>query len=257
MDSAALLALFDEQLRCLDGVQVGAVVRESGPAGNWIIRADVTPETVDAVIAEQQAYFAGRGQLEWKHYGYDTPADLPERLVRAGFVAEPTETVLVGEATSLADAPMPDGVELVPIDDEAGFAAIVEVQEKVWGQGWRSLGRGLAAEHAKDPSAIALFRAVAGGESVSTAWIRFHQGTDFASLWGGSTVPEWRGRGIYRALVARRAALAVERGFRYLQVDASDDSRPILERLGFVPLTSTTPYVWDGSAAVDGGAEQA
>jgi hypothetical protein len=27
-------------------------------------------------------------------------------------------------------------------------------------------------------------------------------------------------------------------------VDASDDSRPILERLGFVAVTTTTPYVW-------------
>ena len=40
------------------------------------------------------------------------------------------------------------------------------------------------------------------------------------------------------------ATIARERGIRYLQVDASDDSRPILERLGFLALTTTTPYVW-------------
>ncbi len=45
--------------------------------------------------------------------------------------------------------------------------------------------------------------------------------------------------------MARRAEAATERGVRYLQVDASDDSRPILERLGFVAVTTTTPYVWD------------
>jgi hypothetical protein len=27
-------------------------------------------------------------------------------------------------------------------------------------------------------------------------------------------------------------------------VDASDESRPILERLGFVAVTTTTPFVW-------------
>jgi hypothetical protein len=27
-------------------------------------------------------------------------------------------------------------------------------------------------------------------------------------------------------------------------VDASSDSRPILERLGFIAVTTTTPYVW-------------
>jgi hypothetical protein len=36
----------------------------------------------------------------------------------------------------------------------------------------------------------------------------------------------------------------VARGYRYLQVDASPQSRPILERLGFTSLALTTPYVW-------------
>ena len=71
----------------------------------------------------------------------------------------------------------------------------------------------------------------------------------FATLQGGATLPEWRSRGVYRALVARRAVLAAERGCEYLQVDASDDSRPILERLGFVadrdddavPLVAASP----------------
>ncbi len=51
-------------------------------------------------------------------------------------------------------------------------------------------------------------------------------------------------RGIYRALVAERAQRARQRGFRYLQVDASDESRPILERLGFIAVTTTTPFTW-------------
>jgi hypothetical protein len=36
----------------------------------------------------------------------------------------------------------------------------------------------------------------------------------------------------------------LELGYRYLQVDASDDSSPILQRLGFVAVTTTTPYVF-------------
>ena len=73
-----------------------------------------------------------------------------------------------------------------------------------------------------------------------------HAGTDFASLWGGGTLPEWRGRGIFRALVARRAALAAARGYRCLQVDALPTSEPILARLGFVRLATTTPYTHPG-----------
>ena len=37
---------------------------------------------------------------------------------------------------------------------------------------------------------------------------------------------------------------AVARGIEYLFVDASDDSRPILERLGLRAVTTTTPFVW-------------
>ena len=55
---------------------------------------------------------------------------------------------------------------------------------------------------------------------------------------------QWRRRGIYRALVAARARLAEARGFSLMQVDASDDSRPILERLGLIAVTTTTPYVY-------------
>jgi GNAT superfamily N-acetyltransferase len=79
--------------------------------------------------------------------------------------------------------------------------------------------------------------------------MRFPSDTEFVTFWGGATLPAWRGRGIYRALVAHRAQLAAERGRRYIEVDASDDSRPILERLGFVAVTTTTPYVWSPPAA--------
>jgi GNAT superfamily N-acetyltransferase len=89
-----------------------------------------------------------------------------------------------------------------------------------------------------------VFVVAAGDLVVSAAWIRFQRGTSFATLWGGATLPGWRGRGSYRALVAHRARLAAERGFELLEVDASDESRPILERLGFAAVTTTTPFIW-------------
>lgn len=58
---------------------------------------------------------------------------------------------------------------------------------------------------------------------------------------GGGTLPEYRGRGVFRALVSHRAVLARDRGFRYLQVDALPASRPILERMGFHAMAGTTP----------------
>ena len=78
---------------------------------------------------------------------------------------------------------------------------------------------------------------------MSAAWLAPMPGTRVAGLWGGSTLAAYRGRGIYRALVAARAQRALDLGYSFLQVDASDDSRPILERLGLQVIGGTQPYV--------------
>ena len=84
----------------------------------------------------------------------------------------------------------------------------------------------------------------AQGPAVSAAWVRFHPGTGFASLWGGGTLPQWRRQGLYSALLVHRAQLAKDRGYEFLRVDASEDSRPILQKLGLHAVTRTTPYQW-------------
>ena len=50
---------------------------------------------------------------------------------------------------------------------------------------------------------------------------------------GGSVLPEARGRGAYRTLVAERWRATEARGLRALVTSANDQSRPILERVGF------------------------
>jgi GNAT superfamily N-acetyltransferase len=128
--------------------------------------------------------------------------------------------------------------------DRADLERIGSLEAAVWGSGETRHADMLEQELAADPDGIAIFVAEAEGVVVSAGWVRFPSATDFATFWGGSTLPAWRKRGIYRALVHRRAQLATERGRRYLEVDASDDSRPILERLGFQAVTQTRPYVW-------------
>ena len=269
-DPAALLRLYDDQLRLdvpdrePEGVGVerdGPVVRITGfGPGGWVMYRDLgglEGEELDELIARQVRYFAERSMpFEWKYRGHDLPADLPERLLAAGFVPEEPETLLVAPVDRLAlDAAPPPGVVIREVEDEADYDRIAALEAAVWGEatsdGWIE---GLAAEQRADPEGVRVFLAVAGDLAVSAGWIRFPSGTDFGTLWGGSTREEWRGRGIYRALVARRATLAAERGRRYLQVDASDDSRPILERLGFVAVGTTTPYVWTPPATESGKA---
>jgi GNAT superfamily N-acetyltransferase len=152
--------------------------------------------------------------------------------------------VLAGLARDLAaDAPaLPQGVTIGQVTEETDIRRIAALESEVWGEDWSWLADDLLGRMRRGQTTV--FAAEAGGRILSAAWLMLKPGTEFGGLWGGSTLSPWRGRGLYRALVARRAALAAELGVRYLQVDASDDSRPILERLGLVPVTTTTPYVW-------------
>jgi len=122
---------------------------------------------------------------------------------------------------------------------------LIDVHERVFGIDHSQLRQSLLTQLRDSPEVTGMVVAMAGDEPVCSARIEFLPGTEFAGMWGGGTLPAWRGRGIYRALVAYRARLAAARGYRYLQVDALPDSRPILERLGFVRLARTTPYLWE------------
>ncbi|WP_104103324.1 GNAT family N-acetyltransferase [Cryobacterium sp. M96] len=209
-----------------------------------------TGAALDALIAEHRDFFAARGEaFEWKTRGHDLPADLPDRLLAAGFVAEELETVVVAETERLNVVPvLPVGVTIRQVDTRADFERIAALHSQVWDEDYAWLADQLEAGVRDAPGDVLVFVAeaggVRGGELVSSCRLEFTRGTDFAGLWGGSTLAAWRGRGIYRALVAYRARLAHQRGVRYLQVDASDDSKPILLRLGFQAITTTTPWVW-------------
>jgi len=104
----------------------------------------------------------------------------------------------------------------------------------------------VAAQLDRRPATVTAVFAVASGRSIAGGRVELPADGEFAGLWGGGTVVARRGRGVFRALVAYRARLAAAGGFRYLHVDASAESRPILRRLGFVELATTTPFVHPG-----------
>ncbi|QIQ02035.1 GNAT family N-acetyltransferase [Streptomyces liangshanensis] len=225
----------------------GGVVRQSGGPHDWngVLWSDLDEESAPAAVAAQVAHFTALGrEFEWKHYSHDRPATLPALLLAAGFVAEPAEALMVGEAAALtAPVELPEGVRLVPVTDAAGVELMASVHEQAFGSDGGWLRQRLLAQLTGTPDEVVAVVAMAGDVPVSAARMDLPPGKEFAGLWGGGTTEAWRGKGVYRALVAYRARIAAARGYPYLQVDASDDSRPILHRLGFVQLSITTPYV--------------
>jgi len=252
-----LLDAHDEQVRGTIATRLptgwvpewdGPLLRVTTPMRGFGFARDLealSVDDLDALIGRTRDFFAQRGEsVEWKTYGHDR-ADLTERLSPAGFEPEGDETVVIGRAADLAaTSGVIDGVSIRATTDPADLGRIAEMESEVWGQDWSWLADDLANRITSAPDNIDIFVAEAEGRVVSAAWLVSMPGTEFNALWGGSTLAAWRRRGIYRALVARRAQVAVERGVKYLLVDASDDSSPILQRLGMHQVATTTPGVW-------------
>lgn len=205
-------------------------------------------ETVVALVEGAVSHFRGRRRIasvEWKTRGHDRAPGLHDALVAHGFVPEETESIMIGEAALLAqDVAVPDGVEIRRARTDDDVMAAGRMQGIVFDDSqWRSRAEDMV-RRLHDDGSIELWMAVAGDEVISAGRLEPVEGTAFAGLWGGATLPAWRGRGIYRALTAERARSALAGGKLYLQSDSTEFSRPILERSGFVKVSTTTPYVW-------------
>jgi GNAT superfamily N-acetyltransferase len=259
MTEEDLLQLFDRQMRAEARPEPGTeidvdpetrTVRQVAADGGWngVLWSGLDAGTADAAIAAQVAFFTARGVgFEWKHYSHDQPADLAGRLRAAGFVPEDPETLMVAEIRDLValSPDLPAGLQLRPVSTEADADLVAEVHDAAFGGGGDRIRHRVLARLRDDPETVWTWLAMAGDTPVCAARMEVHEGTTFASLWGGGTIEAWRGKGVYRALVAHRAALAAELGCTLMQVDASSQSRPILERLGFAALSVTTPYEYE------------
>lgn len=202
---------------------------------------------LDGIIAGLVADTAARGdQLSWKVYDHDTPASLKERLLAAGFIADEPEALMV---LDMQDAPesffSASSLDIRHMDRLEDLEAIRQIEESVWNENQDAVIDNLRRSLQENPDLVSIYAGYDSGQPAACAWTYFHPGTQFASFWGGSTLPASRGRGFYTALLAARAAEARQRGFRYLTVDASPMSQPILEKHGFLCLTFSADYNWE------------
>jgi GNAT superfamily N-acetyltransferase len=254
MDIEQIRARYDqEQRRDLDiaGMRrevVPAVVRYVGLWDNSsvVLYSHLDETNADAVIADQLAHFATLGhEFEWKVFSHDPPPDLPDRLRAHGFHPEEPEVVMVLDVANPPDALLqPSTLDIRRLTDPDGLGDVAALEEAVWAddRGW--IIRQLSAELREDATALSIYVGYADGGPVSAGWIRLDPRGQWAALHGGSTLAAYRGRGFYSALLARRVQDARARGVRFLTVDASPMSRPILEKHGFLPIATAVAYLW-------------
>jgi hypothetical protein len=192
---------------------------------------------VEGEVAAARAWFRERERetFEWVLGDLTTPHDLRERLLALGAEAESVETAMALTAEPQGVA----AVEAREIETFEEFVAYRELQSDEFGKS-DELREAVRARHEKaweeytDMPSWRCFAAFVDGTLAAVGGIFFTPLGGF--LAGGTTRAELRGRGAYRAVVRARWDEAARRGVPVLAVQASEMSRPILERVGFRPL---------------------
>lgn len=259
IDAAALLAAYDEQLRTDAETPSAIDVTRHGPLRLVTFSGGhgfITYQNLDGLNADGIRKLAGDAlahfeaqpeitEVEWKSRGHDRAPGLHEALLEHGFIPDEPESIMLGEAQLLAvEVALPDGVTLRQVTDEQDVRAMSAMSDEVFGDPVSVDRADSLIQRLADGGGTELWVAEANGEMVSAGRLEPVAGTEFAGIWGGSTRPEWRGRGIYRALTAQRARSALRMGKKYIHSDSTEFSRPILERSGLLKVSTTTPYRW-------------
>lgn len=259
IDSAALLAAYDDQLRTDAETPSAISVTRLGPlrlvtfAGGrgFVTYRDLAGADADAighlVVAALDHYRRDEriGRVEWKTRGHDHAPGLHEALLAHGFVPDEPESIMLGEVRALAvDVALPAGVTLRRVTEEADVRAMCAMQDEAFGSDEAGEQADAVLRRLATDDGMQLWVAEAGGRIVSAGRLEPVARTQFAGIWGGATLVEWRGRGIYRALTAARARAALALGKTFVHSDSTEYSRPILERSGLVKVSTTTPYEW-------------
>jgi len=252
--SVALLDRFDAQMRwdppAGPGVRIeraDPVVRERG-SHNLIAAWDFGAAETESVVAREAAFFRALAEdVEWKVYAHDRPENLAVVLAAHGFEPEERETVMVLKLGDFDDASPANGdVEVRMVRTPADLDAYVAVTARAFGSAPKSTAETLAARTTGEAAETIAALAFVAGDPVAAGRLELPPGRAFASLWGGGTDPAYRGRGVYRRLVVERIRWARARGYGYVTVDAQETSRPILERIGFIALTTVQGWVLAG-----------
>lgn len=258
MNVKDILELFDQQQRIeieLPGVRKEAfpnLVRfvRPAPGMNMVLYSRLDEATIDATIEQQIAYFEPMNQpFEWVIYDHDQPPILKERLAAHGFAPDDPAALMVLDLHAPPPALLaPVTADLRRIASRDGLEDVIAIEEQVWGGnfGWMRQRMG---DHLEIPGYLSIFVAYVEQQPACVGWTYFHPNSQFAGLWGGSTIPAYRKRGLYTAVLAARVQDAIQRGYRFLTIEAGPMSRPIVAGHGFQLLTTTSSYGWKGNAA--------
>lgn len=175
----------------------------------------------------------GADRLHWDVGPRTQPADLADVLTKLGGEATATLDICAYDLTRGApDIPVPGDVTARPVANRQDLRDMLIASALAWGRDAptdHEIERQSATLESDEPGYFVAFHAgqPAGGGGYTRAG-------KVARLWGAGVAPAFRGRGVYRGLLAARIDDAVARGLTLALVHANvTTSAPILRRLGF------------------------
>lgn len=230
---------------------LGTVVRYSPlqpGADGLVFLTNLRATELDGEIQRHVSHFQAMGVgFEWKVYGSDEPKCLTAKLLEVGFAQGEREALMIYEVSSFGPTGGAGlaGIDVRKVNDLSGLKQIVDLQERIWGRpfGWLLDQLRSTWDHTSFYAAYAQDRIVGSG------WIEYPKGSQFPELHGGAVLPDFRGTGIYSRLFESRVLEAVAAGVKWIAVDASPMSRPILQARGFQTLDTTCPMTWSFRAS--------
>ncbi|HEV8230218.1 MAG TPA: GNAT family N-acetyltransferase [Candidatus Limnocylindria bacterium] len=225
----------------------GRVTDLSHPLANLVGMADIAPDAVDATIKMvRNRYSAGRKAFGWVTGPLTRPHDLGERLVAAGLTKtdEMAGMALTDLATQI-DAPEVD-IREATLQDVQNASEMMARAYGIPEDVVRFFNILLAMSERVAPNRG--YFAYVDGQPVAWSYLVYLPDSPIVLLGGAATLPEFRGRGLYSALVARRLADARADGRRAAVIQAvRSTSAPICAKLGFREVCGLELYAWAGA----------
>src|SRR5579859_2008135 len=223
------------------------------PGPNSVSWVRCRPDEAEAVIREARAAIKPhRLAVMWVTDPGTEPPDFERHLIANGIRPDhhsPRVDVMVLPITAVIESPEVPGLE---IRDALADAASFRLADDVAAEAFTgavpgdTVERLAALERRRGHSLAAGNRhhllALVDGEPAGSAGMTLFP-PDGATINGGAVRPKFRGRGVYRAMVAARLEIARQAGVGGLVVWGGDYSAPILSRLGFMAVGWRRFYV--------------
>lgn len=221
------------------------------PWYNWVEQVRLDPARVPGAIQEARDFFAGEGvPYSWWVGPSTLPADLGAALEAAGFgLLEEIEGLALRLPANLDAWPVNPLVHIVPVTDLTTLRTALRLNDTFGRRDPAGFEQAVArfAPTIGDPDYCRLIGYV-GTFPAAEVSVAFRHGGEVAYFSSGTTLPEFRGRGLYRTLSAERVRLAQARGARWALTHAvSATSAPICRALGFVQMCVLRGYTEGGA----------